>query len=201
MNLNEKIVEEDNEPIDPEDRAEVDALLARGDLSGLDDFLDEDELDAADEADGEDADDEEEDDEEYETLPSMDSEEKARFMASIADALRATDITLLDLRELTTITDYFLICTANSSIQIRAIANRIEERLRERGERKLRLEGFREATWILLDYSDVVVHIMAAEQRAFFDIEAFWGDAPRVEMEFVAEPTTAAASRFDAPVA
>ncbi len=208
MNRNTKNEEEEIEPIDPADRAEVDALLARGDLDGFGDLINEDELDADDgtafdsgDLDDENYDGEDEDDEDYEPLPAMDSEEKARFIAGIADALRAVDITLLDLRELTTITDFFLICTGNSSIQIRAIANRIEERLRERGERKLRVEGFREATWILLDYSDVVVHIMAAEQREFFNIEAFWGDAPRIELEFVPEPTTAAASRFDAPAA
>ena len=201
MNQNNKNEEEEIEPIDPEDRAEVDAVLARADLGGVDgleDLLDEDELD---EEDLEDFDEDEDEEDDYEPLPAMDSEEKARFIAGIADALRAVDITLLDLRELTTITDFFLICTGNSSIQIRAIANRIEERLRERGERKLRVEGFREATWILLDYSDVVVHVMAAEQREFFNIEAFWGDAPVIEMEFTPEPTTAAASRFDAPVA
>ena len=206
MNQNNKNAEEEIEPIDPEDRAEVDALLARGDLDGLEDLLDEDELDQEDLADEdleglEDFDEDDEDEDDYEPLPAMDSEEKARFIAGIADALRATDITLLDLRELTTITDFFLICTGNSSIQIRAIANRIEERLRERGERKLRVEGFREATWILLDYSDVVVHVMAAEQREFFNIEAFWGDAPVIPLEFTPEPATAAASRFDAPVA
>ena len=206
MKLEKKNAEEEIEVVDPADKAEVDALLARGDLEGMGDFEETEEAEEADDYDiagfaGFEEDDEDEDEEEYEAPPAMDSEEKARFMASIADALRASDITLLDLRELTTITDFFLICTGNSSIQIRAIANRIEEKLRERGERKLRLEGFREATWILMDYGDVVVHIMAAEQREFFNIEAFWGDAPVVELEFVAEPATAAASRFDAPAA
>lgn len=117
----------------------------------------------------------------------MDSEAKVRFMASAADSLRATDIVALDLRRLTIISDFFLICTGNSSIQIRAIADRIEEKLRERGIRKLRIEGYQEATWILLDYGDVVAHVMAAEQRAFYNLEGFWADAPRLELDLSPE--------------
>lgn len=113
----------------------------------------------------------------------LSSEEKVRLMAAAADSLRASDILALDLRELTIIADFFLICTGNSSIQIRAIADRIEERLREQGEHKLRVEGYQEATWILLDYGDVVAHVMAAEQRAFYNLEAFWAKAPHLPLE------------------
>lgn len=123
------------------------------------------------------------------------SEERVRLMAEAADAVRAGDITVLDLRGITIIADFFLICTGNSSIQIRAISDRIEEKLREYGERKLRVEGFQEATWILLDYGDIVAHIMAAEQRAFYDLEGFWKDAPQITLELkpeaAARPTLA----------
>jgi ribosome-associated protein len=121
---------------------------------------------------------------------ALDAEEKVRDMVVAADSVRATDIVVLDLRGLTIIADFFLICTGNSSIQIRAIADRIEERLRSQGLRKIRSEGYQEATWILLDYGDVVVHIMAEEQRAYYSLEAFWSDAPRLELELIAEPTT-----------
>lgn len=117
----------------------------------------------------------------------LSSEEKVRLMATIADAVRAEDIQALDLRELTIISDYFLICTGKSSIQLRAISDRIEERLRERGYRKLRVEGYQDATWILMDYGDVVVHIMAAEQRSFYSLEELWKDAPLLELELVAD--------------
>ena len=113
----------------------------------------------------------------------LDSEERVREMAAAADAVRAGDITVLDLRALTIITDFFLVCTGNSSIQIRAIADRIEERMRNLGFRKLRVEGFQEATWILLDYGDVVAHVMAAEQREFYNLEEFWSQAPRLELD------------------
>lgn len=125
-----------------------------------------------------------EDEDDGETGKSeMSSEEKVRIMAEAAYSLKATDIAVLDLRELTIIADFFLFCTGNSSIQIRSIADRIEERLREQGERKNHIEGFREATWILLDYGDVVVHVMAAEQREHYNIEGFWAEAPRVALD------------------
>jgi ribosome-associated protein len=119
----------------------------------------------------------------------LDSEEKVRLMAAVADAVRAADIIALDLRGLTIIADFFLICTGKSSIQIRAIADRIEEKLRERGLRKLRIEGYQEATWILMDYGDVVAHIMAEEQRAFYNLEGFWSGAARLELDLTPEPT------------
>ena len=120
---------------------------------------------------------------------ALDSEEKVRLMATAADAVRAMDIVVLDLRELTIIADFFLICTGKSSIQLRAIADRIEEKLREHGYRKLRMEGYQEATWILLDYGDVVAHIMAAEQREFYNLEAFWASAPHLELALTPEST------------
>jgi ribosome-associated protein len=131
----------------------------------------------------------------------LDSEEKVRLMAAAADAVRASDITVLDLRGLTIIADFFLICTGKSSIQIRAVADRIEEKLREHGRRKLRVEGYQEATWILLDYGDVVAHVMAAEQREFYDLEAFWAAAPRLPVEIHHEETALRdpRQRTDAP--
>jgi ribosome-associated protein len=128
-------------------------------------------------------------------IEELASEEKVRIAAQSADSLRAEDIIALDLRALTIIADFFLICTGKSSIQIRSIADRIEEKLRDHGLRKLRIEGFQEATWILLDYGDVVCHIMAAEQRAFYDLEGFWSNAPRLDLELTPEPTMLQASR------
>jgi ribosome-associated protein len=120
-------------------------------------------------------------------MEEADAEEKVHLMAAAADSVRASDILALDLRSLTIIADFFLICTGKSSIQIRAIADRIEERLREHGIRKLRIEGYQEATWILLDYGDVVAHVMADEQRAFYNLEEFWSSAPRLELDLAPE--------------
>lgn len=129
--------------------------------------------------------DEDLEEDEFEIEPIQDDPvAKATLIAETADAVKAEDIVALDLRGLTIIADFFLICTGNSSIQLRAITDRIEEKMREHGFRKLRVEGYQEATWILLDYGDVVVHIMAAEQRAFYRIEEFWKEAPRLELVF-----------------
>ncbi len=130
-----------------------------------------------------------EEEEEQEALAdtAMSSLEKLHHIAQAADSLKAEEIAALDLREHTIITDFFLVCTGKSSIQIRSIAERIEERLKEQGERKLRMEGYQEATWILMDYGDVVVHVMAAEQRAFYKLEEFWAAAPRIPLNLMPE--------------
>lgn len=119
------------------------------------------------------------------------SEDRVRLIANVADTMKATNIVALDLRPLTTIADFFLICTGNSSIQIRGIADKIEEKLRENGMRKLRVEGFREASWILLDYGDVIVHVMAEEQREYYQIEEFWKDAEPLPLDFTPEDLSA----------
>jgi ribosome-associated protein len=145
---------------------------------------------------------EELDEEEFEeaepvaTLEELDTEERLKIVVRAADAIKATDIIALDLRGLTIIADFFVICTGKSSIQIRGIADRMEEKMRESGYRKLRMEGYQEATWILIDFGDVVAHVMAEEQRAFFRLEEFWSEAPHVELDIVPEPTTLNASSF-----
>ncbi len=130
------------------------------------------------------------------TLEELDTEERLKIVVRAADAIKATDIIALDLRGLTIIADFFVICTGKSSIQIRGIADRMEEKMRESGYRKLRMEGYQEATWILIDFGDVVAHVMAEEQRAFFGLEEFWSEAPHVELDIVPEPTTLNASSF-----
>ncbi|MCW3096155.1 MAG: iojap-like ribosome-associated protein [Chthonomonadaceae bacterium] len=128
------------------------------------------------------------------TLQDLDTEERLEIIVKAADAVKATDLIALDLRGLTIIADFFVICTGKSSIQIRGIADRMEEKMRESGYRKLRMEGYQEATWILIDFGDVVAHIMAEEQRAFFRLEEFWSEAPHVELNLVPEPATLNAS-------
>ncbi len=140
----------------------------------------------------EDADDEDETGENAAPPGDLDTEEKVRLMAEAADAVRAEDIQVLDLRPLTIIADYFLICTGKSSIQLRAIADRIEEKMRDNGIRKPRMQGYREGTWILLDYGDVVAHLMAAEQRAFYSLEDFWELAPRMTLQLLPDEARSA---------
>ena len=80
-------------------------------------------------------------------------------------------------------TDYFVIATGRTNIQVRAIADEVEEQLRERGgEKPIGREGAGEDKWVLLDYGDVVVHVFQPEERDFYRLEKLWGDAPRLEL-------------------
>jgi ribosome-associated protein len=110
--------------------------------------------------------------------PLVTEEKLAIAEAALVDH-RAVDPLRLDMRELTLITDYFLICHGTSNVHIRALADAVVEALQQRGVRASGVEGYREARWILLDYGDVVVHVFAEEERDFYDLERLWGDAPQ----------------------
>lgn len=112
---------------------------------------------------------------------SMDSKAMAIQIAEAASEKKATDIVLLDLREKSRVTDFFVICTGNSTPQVQAISQNIEEKLKESGQTVLRVEGYREGRWVLLDYGDVVVHVFRPDTREFYGLERLWGDAPRAE--------------------
>jgi ribosome-associated protein len=100
-----------------------------------------------------------------------------------ARSKKAEELVVLDLRGLSDVTDFFIICHGSSDRQVLAIANSIEERLhRQMNRRPANIEGQRRAEWILLDYIDFVVHVFAAERREFYRLERLWGDAPQVEM-------------------
>jgi ribosome-associated protein len=106
--------------------------------------------------------------------------EVARLCARIADDKRASGILLLKVREIFSISDYFVICTCQSRPQAKAIADEIEARLKEEGLAHLGTEGREDASWVLLDYGTVVVHIFLPETRDYYQIEMLWGDAPEV---------------------
>jgi len=100
-----------------------------------------------------------------------------------AQDLKAEGVVLLDLRGIASFTDYFLICNGGSPRQIRAIADRIEEKLKAGRYSLLHKEGYEEASWILLDYVDLVVHVFSDETRCYYDLERLWADAPRLDLE------------------
>ena len=96
---------------------------------------------------------------------------------------------MLDLREISTFTDFFVICSAASEPQLKAIANEIEGRLKQdHGVRPVAVDGFPASQWIVIDYMQVIVHIFNAEKRAFYSLEDLWGDAPRLEWQTAAHP-------------
>ena len=101
------------------------------------------------------------------------------------DAKKGRDIKLLETGELTTLADYFVICSATSTTQIKALADVCEKTLKDAGEPPHHIEGHRGGTWILLDFSSVVVHIFNEEAREFYDLERLWSDAAPVDLSGV----------------
>lgn len=106
--------------------------------------------------------------------------ETALLSAEAADAKKAFDILVLDLRGLTFITDYFVICSGGSTTQVGAVSDGIGQALAMAGKRPSHIEGGAEASWVLMDYGDVVVHIFEEQTRMYYSLERLWGDAPRV---------------------
>ena len=104
-------------------------------------------------------------------------EKVALLAATAAEGKKADNIVILDMKKVATFTDYFLICSADSAIQVQAIARAIQERLEKSGLSIWHLEGYEEGRWILLDYGDVIMHIFLEETRRFYNLEGLWGDA------------------------
>ena len=110
----------------------------------------------------------------------MQAKDKALLAAEAAHGKKALDIVLLDMDQLTVVCDYFLLCSGNSRTQVQAIADAVLESLEKTSGRKLRIEGYEGARWILIDAGDVVAHIFHEETRRFYDLERLWGDAEKL---------------------
>jgi len=98
----------------------------------------------------------------------------------IAEDKKAEDIVMLDIRGLSIIADYFVICSGTSERQVRAIANDIDEQLGKQGTEPLHIEGLADARWVLLDYNTVIVHIFDPVTREYYRLDKLWAEAPRV---------------------
>lgn len=110
-------------------------------------------------------------------IKSTEALEQARAIVDVITDMKGEDIVLLDLRDVTLITDFFIICTGHSDRQLKAIAEHINERIREQFKRKVwRMEGDPAGGWVLMDYSDIVIHIFDEEQREYYDLEGLWRD-------------------------
>ena len=103
----------------------------------------------------------------------MTAQEKLDLITTIADEMKAEDIQTLDIRNKTSVCDFFVVCTANNDRLVEAIADRVAEKMKELKERPLRTEGAGSG-WGLQDYGDVVLHVMRDEQRQFYDLETLW---------------------------
>ncbi|WP_375002438.1 ribosome silencing factor [Aeromicrobium sp. CTD01-1L150] len=108
--------------------------------------------------------------------------ELTRVAAAAAEDKLATDVLAFDVSEQLFITDVFLICSGSTPRQVRAIQDAVEEALLELGAKPVRREGEREGRWVLIDFSDVVVHVQHTEERGFYALERLWSDCPVVEL-------------------
>ncbi len=96
---------------------------------------------------------------------------------------KAKDIVALDITDVTSLGNYFIICSCTSSTQLRACTDEVEEKMKEKGFSLAHKEGYQGGTWILMDYNDVIVHIMLEETREFYSLEKLWSDAKKIELD------------------
>ena len=108
------------------------------------------------------------------------SREIAKLVAEAADDVRAENLLVLDLRKLSTFTDYFIIASGRSDRQVQAISDRIEETLKKNKHPVIGIEGYEKGHWVLVDAGEVVAHIFYEEVRNFYALEKLWGEAPEV---------------------
>ena len=113
-----------------------------------------------------------------------DTPTRVREAVAAAEDRKAVDLRVLHLEKVSDFTDFFLICSGTSERQVQAIADAVQERMREGQVRPLHVEGFNRGQWVLLDYGDFVVHIFQEEPRRFYSLERLWGDAPDVTNDF-----------------
>ncbi len=108
------------------------------------------------------------------------SREKAILSARAAVKKKAFDVVILEVIKITTIADYFLICSGDSRRQVRAVMDHIDRELSKVGITPLHIEGIETCRWVLVDYDDLIIHIFDNQTRLYYDLDRLWGDAPKV---------------------
>jgi ribosome-associated protein len=121
----------------------------------------------------------------------MDSRKLALLCRALAENRKADDVVILDVRELSSVTDYFVLASGTSEPHLRAIVDEITEKLHEDHNLRARaVDGTFQAAWVVLDYFDVIVHVMRQDIRERYDLETLWGDAPRVRARKKTQPAS-----------
>jgi len=110
----------------------------------------------------------------------MAAEQFAVELARLADDHKCEGVTIMDLRGRSSVTDFFILATGTSDRQMRAVSDELKQYARKIGDQALSVTGYDHATWILVDFVDVVVHLFTRDEREFYDLELLWGDAPRL---------------------
>ncbi len=116
----------------------------------------------------------------HQEKPSL---ELARLIGHAALDKKAEDLVILDVHEISSFTDYFVIMSGRSTRHVQGLAEAVDSELRTKRLEEATTEGLQEGSWVLLDYGDVVVHIFYHEERSFYDLEGLWHDAPRIAVE------------------
>jgi len=107
----------------------------------------------------------------------------AKKIARFTLEKKAFDVQLMDLRKITTVTDFFVICSGTSSVQVKAIADNVVKNCKENNITIYHVEGYESMRWVLIDMVDIVVHIFQPEARSYYQLERLWGDAPTDQLD------------------
>ena len=116
-------------------------------------------------------------------MARLTAEHKAQRAARAAIDKKAIDLVVLDVQGLSSVADYFLVCSGRSTPHVKSISDAIREELKEEGSRPLHAEGQAESGWLLLDYGDVLMHVFLEDTRAYYALERLWGDAPSIPVD------------------
>ena len=116
----------------------------------------------------------------------MESLQLATSIAKVLDTKKAANVKVLKVRDLTVLTDYFVIANGTSTTHVKSLAEEVEFQLEQQGVKTLRTEGYDAKNWILLDYGTVIVHVFYPQAREFYDLEHLWADAEECDIQFYA---------------
>ena len=116
-------------------------------------------------------------------MSNTNSKEIVKIAVEAMKDKKASDVKILDISKISVIADYFIIADGNNGNQIQAIVDNIQEKLHEAGVKEPRAEGYNTATWVLLDYNDVIIHIFNKEDRLFYDLDRIWRDGKEINIE------------------
>ena len=111
------------------------------------------------------------------------SKEKVKLAYEALDEKKGEEITIIDIKDISIIADYFIIASGSNALQVDALMNSVLEKLGKNGYEPLRIEGIRSASWILMDYGDVIVHVFSKEDRLFYNLERIWRDGKTVSID------------------
>ncbi len=113
----------------------------------------------------------------------MDSLKFAKMITEHILAKKGKDIKILEIKKISSVSDYFIVCSADVDRQVKAIADEVDDQLSKEGIKCLHKEGYESLNWVILDYFDVMVHIFRNEARTYYGLEKLWGDAPVIEIK------------------